>query len=188
MSASLAGLKPKGLWRSPLSASQIEAAIEFGREYGEKGEVAIQDAFLVEYNHTLQATISISTAFERIAVYAAQQTARKEQTDSAFIETICHNPIFETHYTLDFISPHKLLSVMRFTGRLGADGNVKPIDYEKMGVVYRNRNGSKSHRQVVAFPYPYYLDGAEFFEVVVPKFFVFGTAMARFTVDLRLYH
>jgi len=185
---SLADLKPEGLWRTPLSASQIEAAIGFGRGYGAQGEAAIQDAFALPYNDTLKAMISISTAFERIAVYAAQQTARNETIDAAFIDTICQNPIFTTHYTLDFISPHKLLSVMRFTGRLGEDGNIQPIDYDKMSVVYRNRIGSKSHRQVVAFAYPHFLNGTELFEVVVPKFLVFGTAMARFAVDLRAYH
>ena len=115
MGTALTELKPTGLWRTPLTVRRIDAAIDFGRTYGAQGEDAIQEAFLLQYNETLKAMISISTAFERIAVYSAQQTARNEQIDSAFVETICQNPIFQTHYTLDFVSPHKLLSVMRFT-------------------------------------------------------------------------
>jgi hypothetical protein len=187
VTASLASFKPVGLWRTPLAARQIDTAIDFGRAYGAQGELAIQDVFLLQYNETLKAMISISTAFERIAVYSAVQTARNEQIDSAFIETICQNPTFETHYTLDFVSPHKLLSVMRFTADDDENGNIKSA-YEKMTVVYRNSIDKKSHRQVVAFPYPQYVAGTDLFEVVVPKFVVFATAMVRFAVDLSLYH
>jgi hypothetical protein len=188
MGASLASIKPKGLWRTPLSTSQIEAAIGFGRSHGADGEAAIQEAFVLPFNDTLKAMISISTAFERIAVYAAQQTARNETIDPAFIDTICQNPIFATHYALDFISPHKLLSIMRYIASVREDGNIQPTDYEKMTVVYRNPIDTKSYRQVVALPYPRFMDGVDFFEVVVPKFLVFGTAMSRFSVNLGLYH
>jgi hypothetical protein len=92
----------------------VAHAIHFGMAMAAKGEFAIHDVFLVESNPKLQAAISVSTAFERLAVYASQQTHRGASVDPAFVDTVNHNPIFETHYALDITSPHKLLSIARF--------------------------------------------------------------------------
>lgn len=146
---------------------------------------------LVEFNKDLQATVSVSTAFERIAVYACQQVARAEPIDSAFVEMIKSNPIFQTHYTLDIVSPHKVLSVLRFWS-LGSDANGNPTpfpdSYEKMALVQRAQIAKGSYRQVVAFPYRDELGGGECFEIAVQKLLFLSGTMVRFRVFLNKYH
>jgi hypothetical protein len=156
-----------------------------------EGETAIQEFFLVEFNRELQAMISVSTAFERIAAYACQQVARSEAIEPAFVEALRTNPTFHTHYTLDIVSPHKLLSVLRFWAS-GSDDKGKPRpfpdSYEKMQLVHRVKLGNGSYRQVVAFPYRDELDGGECFEVAVQKLLFLSGTTVRFWVHLQQYH
>jgi hypothetical protein len=183
--------EPRGLWKAPLTDEQVSQAIDYGTQWATKGEFPIQEAFLVEFNKDLQATVSVSTAFERIAVYACQQVARAEPIDSAFVEMINSNPIFQTHYTLDIVSPHKVLSVLRFWS-LGSDANGNPTpfpdSYEKMALVQRAQIAKGRYRQVVAFPYREELDGGECFEIAVQKLLFLSGTMVRFWVFLNKYH
>lgn len=182
---------PCGLWRGPLTDDQVSQAIAFGTESAAAGEIAIQKEFLARFIPETQMMISVSTAFERIAVYVAQQVYRSEVIDQAVIESFRSNPIFETHYALDIVSPHKLLSVLRFY-MVGYDdeGNPKPYpgSYEKMKLISRSALGAGSYRQVVAFAYPPKLDDDECFEIAIQRFMFLSTAITRFEVRLAWYH
>jgi hypothetical protein len=187
--------KPLGLWKGPLTDEQVSQAIAFGTEMAAQGEKAVHDAFLVEFNQTLQAVISVSTAFERIAVYASQQTLCSETINPAFIEIVRNNHIFETHYTLDFVSPHKLLSVLRFWSS-GSDDEGRPrpfpdrrlAGFENMKLVQRVELTKGMYRQIVAFPYRDKLDNMDCYEVAVQKLLFLSGAMSRFQVLLIDYH
>ena len=187
-------LKPEGLWRSPLTDEQVELAIGFGTKIAAQNELAIHDVFLVEVNSELEAVISFSTAFERLAVYASQQASRSERVDPVFVEGVRSLPIFRTHYALDIISPHKTLNVVRFF----------PGKSEQMTLVERTQLDRRRYRQVVAFPYRdvnYSTEGAsvssltgssvlfevsEQFEVSART--MFSKKQSDVLVDLRNYH
>ena len=85
-------LKPEGLWRPPLTDEQVAQAIEFGTTVSAQGDFAVHDVFLVEFNQALNATIFLSTAFERLAVYASQQARRGIPVDATFVDTVRHLP------------------------------------------------------------------------------------------------
>lgn len=136
-------LKPEGLWRAPFTDEQVEQAIAFGIATAAEGELAIHEVFNIEVNKATEAIVNCSTLFERLAVLAAQQTSRNEPIDRDQIDAMRHNPVFATHYTLDIISPHKSLNVVRFF----------PGERVEMEVAYRAQLANGSHRLVAAFPY-----------------------------------
>jgi hypothetical protein len=178
----------------------VAQAIHFGATRAAQGEFAIHDVFLVESNPKLKATISVSTVFERLAVYASQQTHRVEPIDPAFVDIVRNLPIFETHYALDIMSPHKLLRVVRFWP-VGSRAEMSIVDQEQLA--------KGSYRQIVAFPYrdvDYSTEESsiwspsdqrdqfealekgtvEQFEMFVQK--MFSKTTADIIVDLRHYH
>lgn len=193
----LEDIKPEGPWKTPLTEQRIQSALAFGADCA-KVEFGVDEAFRVPTPDVLQAIVVFSSAFERIAKYAWLQTTRNERIDEQTVRTIANDPLLASHYAIDIVSPHKVISVLRYVPIIDARGVSKRDGYEGMLPLYRTRLDKALYRQVIGFPYvhtfPYdslNTERVDYFEVVVPWlswFPMIGKIMTFFEVHSYLYH
>ncbi len=173
--AHLASLEPRGLWKPPLSESQITEALRFGQTHytGEQG------LDTDPYDLTMRkpkVSITLGTAFGRIAMYAAACAKSEAEPDRDQIGQLVMNSALVNGFMMRIISRHKVVSVIHEQG--ASHENMRDVDRTMDAGLYF---------ETCTFPYPDDLGAVQYFELFVPTFFTFGK-MAHFTFDFGALH
>jgi hypothetical protein len=165
-------------FHAPLSEEQIEEACAFG-----KSTSLSDDPYNISFPKCA-VLLTVGTAFGRISAYARTMELEHKPLDRELINTINNNSDLRSGYSVQAISSHKGISIMRCMVKHEKSGRDTFHAHENM------TNGSVSFRggkfiQTGHFENPVYPTEWDFFEVAVLKFLGMTTERQPIPYPLR---
>jgi hypothetical protein len=149
-----------GILRPPLSAEQIQAALLFGSTFYSKSKDFDNDPY-TQWLPNTGLLITLGTAFGRIAAYGGVCARTGERPDPSIVEQINLHPLLGTHYQMQSMSKHRLVSCIVI-------GGPSHMEYMERG------RYDKNYTESWAFPYPPNLGDLMSYELFIPRFVIFG--------------
>lgn len=147
-----------GILRPPLTAEQIQGALTFGATFYKSLDELESDPY-TQWLPNARTLITLGTAFGRIAAYGGSCARTGEKPDPSVIEQINFHTLIRTHYQMQSMSKHRLVSCIVVGG---------PTRMENMEHGRQDRN----HTESWTFPYPVNLAQLTTFEVFIPRLLI----------------